>query len=199
MKTVLRQDIPLDFTYYRTGSRVFYEYCARYFRGVTHRVGEGYIFFRAIRIFGLPFYSIAAEKVDANPLDHIQALGIEHGVIFWAPLRRTEKPKGWIRLPRFMCINMLHASRTAFSVLDTAEYWTKWSPQARAHRRKILELQEIGTISIERCTDSYEFLEIYRTLHLRDPYQPYLIQWCERVFSDANMTKNLRVYLARVD
>jgi hypothetical protein len=102
-------------------------------------------------------------------------------------------------LPRFMCISMLHASRTAFSVLDTPEYWIRWSPQARAHRRKILELQEQGKISIEKCTDPHEFLAIYRTLHLRDPYQPYLIQWCERVFSDANMIKNLRVYLARVD
>ena len=199
MHTLLRQDIPLDFTYYRTGSRVFYQYCKKYFKGVTHRVGTGYVFFRAIRIFGLPFYSIAAEKVDENPLNHIQALGIEHGVIFWAPLRNTIKPKGWIRLPRFMCISMLHASRTAFSVLDTPEYWIRWSPQARAHRRKILELQEQGKISIEKCTDPHEFLAIYRTLHLRDPYQPYLIQWCERVFSDANMTKNLRVYLARVD
>ena len=26
MKTLLRQDIPEDFSYYRTGSRVFYEY-----------------------------------------------------------------------------------------------------------------------------------------------------------------------------
>lgn len=93
MKTLLRQDIPEDFVYYRTGSRVFYEYCREHFKGIAYRVGTGYGFFRAIRIFGLPFWSIAAEKIDENPYEYIKNLGIKHGVIFWAPLRKTEKPK----------------------------------------------------------------------------------------------------------
>lgn len=40
MKTLDRSDIPQDFIYYRTGSKVFYDYYAHYSRKMTEMTGE---------------------------------------------------------------------------------------------------------------------------------------------------------------
>ena len=47
MKTILREDIPLDFSYYRTGSRVFYDYYKKHTKLLIQRMTSGYEFLRA--------------------------------------------------------------------------------------------------------------------------------------------------------
>jgi len=67
MKTLSRSDIPSDFTYYRTESRVFYEYSRKYFVGMTLKIGKGYEYIKAGKILGLPFWMVIAEKIDREP------------------------------------------------------------------------------------------------------------------------------------
>ncbi len=40
LKTLSRSLIPTDFSYYRTGSRVWFDYYRRYTRLVIHRIGS---------------------------------------------------------------------------------------------------------------------------------------------------------------
>lgn len=83
MKTLSRSLIPTDFTYYRTGSRVWYDYYRKYTRLIIHRIGSGYEFIKAGRIIG-NIYSVIAEKIDIEPTREIlEPLGIKHGIIFW--------------------------------------------------------------------------------------------------------------------
>lgn len=67
MKTISRSDIPPNYTYYRTGSRVWFDYYKKYSRQVIHRIGSGYEFLRAERIFESPFWNVLAEKIDIEP------------------------------------------------------------------------------------------------------------------------------------
>lgn len=83
MKTISREHIPEDFSYYRTGSKVFYEYYKQYSRLLIHRIGTGYEFIRAGKILG-NIYSIIAEKIDREPTPELmRSLGMDHGIIFW--------------------------------------------------------------------------------------------------------------------
>ncbi len=83
MKTLARSDIPRDYTYYRTGSRVWYDYYKKYTQLVIHRIGSGYEFIKAGPIVG-KIYSIIVEKIDTEPSSEMLAkLGIKHGIIFW--------------------------------------------------------------------------------------------------------------------
>jgi hypothetical protein len=94
MKTLPRALIPADFTYYRTGSRVFYEYYKKHSSTMINRIGKGFSFMKMGRVFGSPFWSIIAEKIDQEPsVERLRELGIRHGIISWAPIRLTEKPK----------------------------------------------------------------------------------------------------------
>ncbi len=85
---------------------------------------------------------VIAEKIDVEPTKNFfHTIGLSHGIAYWTPLRKLVKPAGWFRIPTFFPKDVLHASRSAFSILDRADYWNKWSRNARAHRRKILELK----------------------------------------------------------
>lgn len=100
MKTLNRADIPEDFSYYRTGSCVFYEYYQHYYTGFTERIGTGYEYIKADRILGTRLYSVIAEKIDIEPThESLASIGIHHALVYWAPMRKIEKPLGWIRLP----------------------------------------------------------------------------------------------------
>ncbi len=197
MHILHRSLIPKDFTYYRTGSKVFYEYYRDCTNIKTLLTWDNFEFIKAWRMFG-NFYSIIAEKLDREPTHaFFRKQWIDHGIIFWSPRRRTEKPKWWISLPKWILKPLLHSSRSAFSVLDQSDYWNKWSPNARAHRRKVHTLITAGKLEIKSITDPYEYLEIYKKTKIKDPYKEYLIWWCERKFIHG--TENMRIYMAYVD
>jgi hypothetical protein len=139
MKTIHRKDIPEDFIYYRSGSRVFFEYLKSFRSYIISWTREGKEFFSAVRIFP-GWWSVTAEKIDTElSKEKLLTQGIKHGIIWWTPMRKTEKPKGWWRVPTWWTKGDIHSSRSAFSVLDRADYAEKWSPKARAHRRKVVE------------------------------------------------------------
>jgi hypothetical protein len=93
MKTLSRKDIPEDFIYYRSGSRVFYEYLKQFRFYIVEKIHKRGDFFYAVQL--LPgFWSITAEKVDKEiTREMLATYGIRHGIIWWTPLRITEKPK----------------------------------------------------------------------------------------------------------
>lgn len=199
MKTLLRQDIPEAFTYYRTGSRVFYAYYQKYSHLFIHRIGKWCDFIRAGRIIG-NIYSVIAEKTDIEPTNlFLRSLWIEHGIVFWWPMRCIEKPRWWWRIPTFLVqyYELLHSTHSAFSILDRADYWNKWSPSARAHRRKVLALRESWRLTIERDVDGEKYLEIYKKTRVPDPHKRYLLQWCEKTFSQSR--DYFRIYIASID
>lgn len=169
MKTLLRQDIPEDYTYYRTGSQVFFEYYKNYTSLLVARIGKDYEFLKARKLLGGAYWSITVEKIDYEvTTEELQKLGIHRGIIFWTPKRLTTMPKGWYRLPSWFTITDLHASRSAFSVLDTPDYWTKWSSGARGRRRKVLGLIDSGRLVIQESSVE-DFLRYYHEVGVRDP------------------------------
>jgi hypothetical protein len=94
MKPLHRSLIPTDFTYYRTGSRVFYDYYKKHSHTIIDRLGDSFSFIKMGRVFGSSFMSVIAEKIDIEPsVERLRELGFRHGIISWAPMRVTEKPK----------------------------------------------------------------------------------------------------------
>ncbi len=197
MKTLSRSDIPWDFVYYRTGSKVFYDYYAHYSQKMTEKIWVWYEFFKAGKIYW-EFYSVIFEKLDIEPTRaFLGKFGIRHGVVFWCPRRILEKPKWWIRLPAFMTRRLLHSSHSAFSILDRSDYWNKWSPNARAHRRKIHEFIDSGKLDIIETKDGTLFLDIYQRTLVPDPNKIQLLEWLSHTF--ALGMDHLRIYIASID
>lgn len=197
MKTISRKDIPLDYIYYRTGSRVFLDYYKKFTRLKIMETWFGSQFIKAGKVTK-KFYSVIADRIDIEPnREFLWKHGIEHAFVFWTPMRRMAKPKWWVRLPTFFTKNTNHSSRSAFSVLDREDYWMKWSSSARWHRRKVLKQREDGKIQIDVQASPYDFLNIYKSKKIRDPNREYIIAWCEKKFSQS--VDNLRVFLASVD
>jgi hypothetical protein len=196
MKSLHRSLIPLDFSYYRTGSRVFYEYYRKYSSSIVERIGKWYEFWTAWQ--ALPgWWSVTIEKQDTElSVTDLKKSGISHGIIWWTPMRRIEKPRWWWRLPTWFTQKNIHSSRSAFSILDRPDYWNKWTTSARAHRRRILQNIENGTIEISTTCSLDDFLRIYQDTPVHD----------REKFSRIRMTRKLlenseswyRIYTASV-
>jgi hypothetical protein len=197
MKTLQRKDIPEDFVYYRTASRVFLDFYKKFTKLKIIETGVGSQFMKAGRITR-NFFSVIADRIDIEPSkEFLQSQGILHAFVFWSPMRIMEKPKGWLRMPTYFAKNSNHSSRTAFSILDREDYWNKWSSKARAHRRKVLQNIQNGKIIIERNVDPNDFLTLYKESNIPDPNKQYIIKWCEKKFHQS--IENLRIYLIYVD
>lgn len=197
MQTLPRSDIPKDFIYYRTGSRVFFDYLKRFRSYITERVGKRGEFFSAFQMFP-GFWSITAEKIDYElTRQELEKYGIRHGIVWWTPMRKTEKPRGWWRVPTWWTKYDIHASRTAFSVLDRPNYASKWSSSARAHRRKVLELRESGRIEIDKQVPLEKFLDFYMSTPVRDGEKNFRIRLTKKLFE--NTKTDYRIYIIKVD
>lgn len=197
MKTLHRSNIPSFYKYYRSSTELFYEYYKSYSSCKVFKIPLTQDFFHAKKIFP-GFWSIDAIKIDTLPsLGSLKALGISHGIIFWAPLRTSEKPSLWYRLPRFYAKSHLHSSRSAFCVLDTPEYWKKWSPQARNHRKHVLQEIQSGIITIESSQDITRFIELYAHIEHKNPYRKIVSRMSKKLFE--NTTQSYRIYFITVD
>ncbi len=197
MKTLPRNLIPEDFMYYRTGSRVFYDYLKRFRSYIVEYVWKNGEFFSAYQM--LPwFWSITAEKIDIElTKKELKKYNIHHGIIWWTPMRTTKKPKGWWWIPTWWMKRDIHASRTAFSVLDRMDYWEKWSSSARAHRRKVLENIKKWTITIETDVSLQEFISLYDVTPVRDSEKNFRLRLTRKLFE--NTDTNYRIYIISVD
>lgn len=96
-----------------------------------------------------------------------------------------------------MTRRLLHSSHSAFSLLDRSDYWNKWSPNARAHRRKIQDLIGEKRLQIIQTKDTELFLNIYSHTDIPDPNKDQLIDWLKKSF--AISLDDMRIYIAYVD
>jgi Acetyltransferase (GNAT) domain len=197
MKTLHRSEIPEDYSYYRTWSRVFLEYSEKFTGSKIVRIGTGYTFASAFQI--LPrFWTVSAEKIDTEIWgDTLRDHGIHHGILYWTPLRNTEKPKWWWRVPTWFTRWNIHASRSAFSVLDRSDYWMKWSPNARSHRKKVLEYKNQWKIRIDRNIPLEVFLELYKKTPVHDGDKYSRIRKTRKLFEKSE--SDYRIYVIFVD
>ncbi len=197
MKTIQRSEIPEDYIYYRTGSRVFYEYYRKYTYQLVEKIGKWYEFLTALKM--LPwFWSVSVEKHDEElTREKLWKFWIHHGIVFWTPLRRIKRPSGWVHVPTWFTKWQIHSSRSAFSVLDREDYWNKWSSNARAHRRHVLDNVAVWKIRIESPTSIDSFLEIYNSVKIHDPNKRFVARMTDKLFSGSEST--YRIYIAYVD
>ncbi len=196
MKTLSRSLIPPDFTYYRTGSRLFYEYYRRYTSHIVSRIGQWYEFWIAWNIFP-GWWSVTIEKNDTElTITDLKKSGISHGIIWWTPMRAMEKPKWWWQVPSWFTKKNIHSSRSAFSIIDHSDYWNKWTAPARAHRRKVLANIEHGTIEI--LSDSWldDFLLLYQSTPVHDSEKWSRIRMTRKLLQ--NQESGYRIYTAAV-
>ena len=88
-------------------------------------------------------------------------------------------------------------SRSAFSVLDREDYWNKWSPSARAHRRHVLGNMTSGHIRIDTTATIEDFLELYTNTKIHDPHKSFVARMTAKLFQ--NTQSDYRVYIVYVD
>ncbi|MBC7498565.1 GNAT family N-acetyltransferase [Candidatus Gracilibacteria bacterium] len=196
MKTLSRSLIPNDFIYYRSGSRVFFDYYRKYTNNIVERIGKGYEFWTAWHIFP-GCWSIIVEKNDTEltRID-LKKAGISHGIIWWTPMRRLDKPAGWWKVPTWFTKKNIHSSRSAFSIFDHPDYWNKWIAPARAHRRKVIENIENGTIEISTNCSLDDFLILYQDTPVHDGEKSSRIRMTRKLLSDHEL--GYRIYTASV-
>jgi hypothetical protein len=158
---------------------------------------ESFEFIGLNQLFWTQAYSILAFRTDAEITPEIaHQLGVKKGIVFWAPKSITLRPKWWYRLPTIFAKMLQHSSRTAFSVLDTPDYWKKWSPKARNHRRKIRGLIEEWTLQLKWSDHLEEYISVYEKTPVPDPYKAYLLHWCRSVSSRPN--QKIRILMAYI-
>ena len=196
MKTLLRSLIPTDFSYYRTGSRVFHDYYRKYTNNIVERIGKWYEFWTGFQIFP-GVWSVSVEKNDTEiTRAELQKSWISHGIIWWTPIRVLEQPAGWWRAPKWFTKRNIHSSRSAFVILDQTDYWNKWTAPARAHRRKVLANIENGTIEIRTDCSLDEFLSLYQATPVHDPEKWSRIRITRKLLG--SQESGYRIYTASV-
>lgn len=196
MKPLHRSLIPTDFSYYRTGSRVFFDYYRKYSQSITEQIGKWYEFWTAWQ--ALPgWWSVTIEKQDTElSVTDLKKSWISHGIIWWTPMRRVEKPKWWWRVPTWFTKNNIHASRSAFSILDRPDYWNKWTTSARGHRRRVLQNIENGIIEISTTCSLDDFLRIYQDTPVNDMDKWSRIRMTRKLLE--HRASGYRIYTASV-
>ncbi len=197
MKTLPRNIIPLSYRYYRSSTTLFYDYYKKYSSSLIQMIEGTQDFYFISRIF-LWFYSISLIKIDflLTP-EYLKKFRISHGIIFWTPLRIIEKPIGWYKLPAWYNRLYIHSSRSSFCILDTAEYWKKWSSSARNHRKHILTQKENGKIVIETSRDIEKFLALYQQTKISDPNKWIVSRMTRKLLQ--NTMSSYRTYFISVD
>lgn len=197
MKTLSRTLIPNDFTYYRTGSQIFYEYYKKYTSLKIWHIWYGFEFFKASPLF-FYFMSITVEKQDIEPTKELlKKSWIHHGIILWTPMKKTQKPSGWFRVPTWFTKMNIWSSRSAFSLLDRVDYWNKWSSKARAHRKHILKNISSWKIFIDKNASVEEFLDIYIHTKIDDPNKDIIYNMTKKLFFETKTS--YQIFIIYVD
>ncbi len=199
MQSLQRSEIPEGYHYYRSHSKGYFDY-------ILHSEGQGVIQveengeYAYIHHFFWWLFSVAYfEKCDINPTKELlEKYGMKRWIVLWSGWK-GEKPieRGYMNLGYFCSHWYHHSTRSAFSVLDTREYWKKWSSNARGHRNKIKKEIESWIITIDTETSLANFLEVYKKTKLRHKWKAYNI-WRQKYLSK-NHSANIRIYTASID
>ena len=147
-----------------------------------------------------PFFVIAKD----SPVSVMSTKGdilpsIEHDISLgsiWQRLDAWKKKKWWFHLGYIFSHFYHHSTRSSFSVLDTAEYWKKWSSSARGHRNKIQNEIKAKILTIDTETSLEEFLSLYTKTKVHHRWKEYNI-WRQKYLSKYH-NANIRIYTASI-
>ena len=198
MRTIFPSEIPEDYHYYRSHSKAYFDYVMRSEWSHAVRIEEGWDYAYVHHYFFWLFSIACFEKCDIEPTRELLAkYGMKRGIVFWSAWRR-EKSRGmwWYNLGYIFSYLYHHSTRSAFSVLDTPEYWKKWSSSARGHRNRIVREIESGNIRIDADTSFEKFLEVYRRTKVPHKWKRYFI-WRQKYLSEKH-SANIRIYTASI-
>lgn len=198
MEKLRRQDLPEDYRYYRSHSETFFSWLLQYAeRNGAKKIVEKGFYGMAKSFFGL-FWMASFEKCDFEPTrELLDVCGFGNGWVVWSPLRKNSpEAKGWRKLPYFLAHEFHFSTRSAFSVLDTQEYWKKWKSGPRGHRNKIQKRLASGEIRIDTNASLEDFLATYRKSPVPHGWKNYLIT--RQKFLSARNDGNIRIFLAYI-
>lgn len=82
-------------------------------------------------------------------------------------------------------------------MLDREDYWNKWSPSARAHRRHVQGNIVSGHIRIDITATIEDFLELYTNTKIHDPHKSFVARMTAKLFQNTEL--EYRVYIVYVD
>lgn len=208
MKILFRSEIPWDYHYYRSHSKAYFDYIIhsewKHVVKVEENGGYGYIHHYFWWFFSIAFF----EKCDIQPTKELLIqYGMKRGIVFWSGWKMSSPTlaweskdifqKWWIRLGYYFSHLYHHSTRSAFSLLNTREYWKKWSSKARWHRNKIFRELEEWKIIINTDASLEDFLEVYKKTKIHHKWKAYNI-WRQK-FLSKNYSANIRIYTASVD
>ena len=199
MQILPSSKIPEDYHSYRSHSGAFFDYVLHSEWRNTVKIEENgeyaYIHHYIFWLFSIAYF----EKCDISPTRELLAkYGMKRGIVLWS-WWRVSYPDGkwWMRLGYIFARFYHHSTRSAFVIIDTPDYWQKWSPNARAHRRKIEKEILSWDITLDTETSIELFLEIYKKTKIHHPWKRYNI-WRQKYLSKYHK-RNIRIYTASVD
>ncbi|MDD2745243.1 MAG: GNAT family N-acetyltransferase [Candidatus Gracilibacteria bacterium] len=149
--------------------------------------------------FGGAFSMAYLEKCDIEPTYELfKKYGMKRGFAFWSGWRKTEpKSDGWWKYKYFFSRQYHHSTRSAFSVLDTPEYWKKWTSGPRGHRHKILRQVAEGIIEINMNASLEDFITAHRATRNSTKIGPLFIT--RQKFLCQHHPDSVRIFLASVE
>ena len=213
MQKIDRSEIPPEYHYYRSHSRAYFDYIIHSEWKNAIRIEE-HGEYAYIRHYFFWLFSIASfEKCDIKPTRALlQKYGMKRGIILWSgwrnqsPFSQWESnidlwvrkffQKWWIRLGYYFSHLYHHSSRSAYSAIDSSDYYKKWSSNARGHRNKIQNEIKANILTIDTETSLEEFLSLYTKTKVHHRWKEYNI-WRQKYLSKYH-NANIRIYTASI-
>nr|MDD3720213.1 hypothetical protein [Candidatus Gracilibacteria bacterium] len=195
-------DIPKDYKYYRSHSKVYFSWILKNFSKKTIKIEENGNYGYINHFFGGLFSIACFEKVNVIPTyEMMKKYKMKRGLIFWSGWSQ-DKPYLdtkliWLKLGYLFSWGYHHSVKSSFSVLDQKEYWKKWERNARGHRNKIRKELDSGVIKINTNAKIDDFINIYVNTKVKHNLKRYLIN--RQKFLSEVGENNIRIYLAYIE
>lgn len=199
MQNLERSQIPEDYFPYRSHSHPFFHWLTKNL-DTSHAsiINEDGWFWLINHCFWGHFSIAYFEKCDLEPTQALlMKYGMKRWIVFWSGWRKTKPAgRGWLRFGYNFSRMYHHSTRSAFVVINSAEYWEKWTSGARWQRKKIRDLEQSDTIRIDTDVSIEDFLIIYNRTEISHGWKTYLSlrqQFLSQYYGD-----NIRIFLAFV-
>lgn len=195
-------DIPKDYKYYRSHSKVYFSWILKNFSKKTIKIEENGNYWYINHFFWWLFSIACFEKVNVIPTyEMMKKYKMKRWLIFWSwwsqdkPYLDTKLI--WLKLWYLFSWGYHHSVKSSFSVLDQKEYWKKWERNARWHRNKIRKELDSWVIKINTNAKIDDFINIYVNTKVKHNLKRYLIN--RQKFLSEVWENNIRIYLAYIE
>lgn len=202
MNLLKNTDIPKDYHYYRSHSKIYFSWILKNLSQKTITIEENGNYWYINHFFWWMFSIARFEKSEIIPtLEIMKKYKMKRGLVLWSWWSKlTPGILGnwlWFKLWYFFSWTYHHSVRCAFSVLDGKDYWKKWKKNEQGSRYKVLKEVETWKVVISTKASLEDFVEVYEKTKLKHALKNYLISR-QRFISEIWWEK-VRVYLAYVD